>query len=205
MNQVVDAVSEATRYRRAWLILPMEQGVGIDVVGYALADRQRVNQRMASLDWHKDRIISLEMCCDETLVIPDMRLCPEADQAQVEYFGNRTVIAVPMLRLGERLGCFNLGTFAAEGVMPPTNEELDFAVEVAALISVVARRIRAEAKILDLNHELEERVNKRTAELAEKNKELERFNKLFVDRELKMIELKQRIKELERNPPREGG
>ena len=109
-----------------------------------LADRQRVHQRMASLDWRKDRLVLLEMSTNETLVIPDMRCCPEADQAQVEYFGNRTVIAVPMLRLGERLGSFNLGTFAAEGVMPPTQAELDFAEEAAALISVVAGRLRAE-------------------------------------------------------------
>jgi signal transduction histidine kinase len=144
MDQVVEAVSEATRYRRAWLLLPMEHGGGIEVVGYVVADRQRVHQRMGSLDWRKDRLLSLEMTTDKTLVIPDMRLCPEADQVQVEYFGNRTVVAVPMLRLGERLGCLNLGTFAAEGVMPPTQAELDFAEEAAALISVVAGRLRAE-------------------------------------------------------------
>ena len=61
MDHVVEAVSEATRYRRAWLILPMEQGGGIEVVGYVLADRQRVHQRMASLDWRKDRLALLEM------------------------------------------------------------------------------------------------------------------------------------------------
>lgn len=175
MDQVVEAVSEATRYRRAWLILPIERSIGIEVIGYALADHQRVDQRMASLDWRKDRLISLEMTRDETLVIPDMRLCPEADQAQVEYFGNRTVIAVPMLRLGERLGCFNLGTFAAEGVMPPTEAELEFAEEVAALISVVARRVRAEAEIRELNGDLERRIAERTAQLEAANQELDAF------------------------------
>ncbi|MBN1156883.1 HAMP domain-containing protein [Candidatus Woesearchaeota archaeon] len=45
--------------------------------------------------------------------------------------------------------------------------------------------------------ELEEQVGERTKELKSKNEELERFNKLAVGRELKMIELKKRIKELE--------
>lgn len=44
---------------------------------------------------------------------------------------------------------------------------------------------------------LEDLVKKRTAELEEKNEKLERFNKLFVDREFRIKELKDRVKELE--------
>ncbi len=144
MDHVLDAVSEATRYRRAWLFLPVPDGTGVDIIGYVLADRKRVVQRMSEHDWKNDRLVQLELTTEKTLVIPDMRLCPEADQRQVEFFGNRTVIAVPMLRLAERLGSFNLGTFAAEGVMVPTQEELDFAEQVSALVSVVAGRLRVE-------------------------------------------------------------
>jgi guanylate kinase len=45
--------------------------------------------------------------------------------------------------------------------------------------------------------ELEKVVKSRTTELEEKVNELERFQKLTVDRELKMVELKNRIRELE--------
>lgn len=45
--------------------------------------------------------------------------------------------------------------------------------------------------------ELEYRVAQRTAELEEKNADLERMNKLFVGRELRMVELKNSIRELE--------
>ena len=55
----------------------------------------------------------------------------------------------------------------------------------------------AEEQIRKLNEELELRVNTRTIELEVKNRELERMNKLFVGRELRMIELKARIRELE--------
>lgn len=44
---------------------------------------------------------------------------------------------------------------------------------------------------------LEEKVQERTTELNEKVKELERFNKLAIGRELKMVELKKRVRELE--------
>ncbi len=43
---------------------------------------------------------------------------------------------------------------------------------------------------------LEQKVLERTGELQEKVKDLEKFNKFSVKRELKMIELKKEIKEL---------
>lgn len=52
-------------------------------------------------------------------------------------------------------------------------------------------------KINELNIDLENRVLERTRELEEKNAELTRMNKLFVGRELRMIELKNKLKELE--------
>lgn len=61
----------------------------------------------------------------------------------------------------------------------------------------VTERKRVEDEIRRLNAELEERVRERTAELEAKIAEIERMNKLFVGRELRMAELKEKIKELE--------
>lgn len=47
-----------------------------------------------------------------------------------------------------------------------------------------------------LQKQLEEKVGERTEQLKEKIEELERFNRLAIGRELKMIELKQEIKRL---------
>jgi len=52
------------------------------------------------------------------------------------------------------------------------------------------------SELKKLQEEMEEKVKEKTKELQEKVEELERFQKLAVGRELKMIELKEEIKKL---------
>ncbi|MFZ3383859.1 MAG: PAS domain-containing protein, partial [Candidatus Methanoperedens sp.] len=56
----------------------------------------------------------------------------------------------------------------------------------------------AEEELLKHREHLEELVKERTAQVNQKNEELEKFNKFFVGRELKMIELKKKVAELEK-------
>jgi len=74
---------------------------------------------------------------------------------------------------------------------------LDGAKMIMGVFRDISERKRAEEALRMLNSELEQRVQQRTAELEAKNAELERANRLFVGRELRMVELKKRIGELE--------
>ena len=61
----------------------------------------------------------------------------------------------------------------------------------------ITERKEAQEKIRKMNEELEQKVLERTNELSAKNVDLEKMNKFFVGRELRMIELKNKIKALE--------
>lgn len=61
----------------------------------------------------------------------------------------------------------------------------------------IAARRQSEEKTLKFNEELERLVTERTAELKNTVASLEEMNRVFVDRELRMAELKKRIDELE--------
>lgn len=72
-------------------------------------------------------------------------------------------------------------------------------VNVLEGITDITERKQAEEVLNRLNGELEQLVRERTKELERRNFELEQMNKAFVGRELKMVELKEKIKGLERN------
>ncbi len=60
----------------------------------------------------------------------------------------------------------------------------------------ITEQKEAQEKIKKLNEELEQKVIERTNELVTKNTDLEKMNKYFVGRELRMIELKEKNKVL---------
>jgi len=69
--------------------------------------------------------------------------------------------------------------------------------KLVTIFNDVTERVHAEAELQKLNEKLEQRFNERTAELKKNNKELERMVTAFTGREIRMVELKGIIKDLE--------
>ncbi|MBN1819926.1 MAG: PAS domain-containing protein [Prolixibacteraceae bacterium] len=70
-------------------------------------------------------------------------------------------------------------------------------LRVIGIHSDISERKKWEEKFKELYNELEKRVAERTKELELKNFELQKFNELFVGREFRIKELKDKVKELE--------
>ncbi|PKN69927.1 MAG: hypothetical protein CVU54_07805 [Deltaproteobacteria bacterium HGW-Deltaproteobacteria-12] len=84
---------------------------------------------------------------------------------------------------------------------PNFNARGEFVGYIGHCFDITAQRA-AEEEIHKLNEDLEQKIKLRTSELEESVSRLEEMNRVFVGRELKMIELKERIAELEENVKR---
>lgn len=76
--------------------------------------------------------------------------------------------------------------------------EIKGKVLLHSIINDITDKKRAEESIIKLNEELEQKVDERTAELKKTILQLEELNRVFVDRELRMAELKEQMAELEK-------
>jgi PAS domain S-box-containing protein len=77
------------------------------------------------------------------------------------------------------------------------SDEQEFLETLAATMGIVSQNALMIEQIRNESDLLEQKISERTSELEEKNKELGRFNKLFVDREFRIKELRERVKKLE--------
>lgn len=78
----------------------------------------------------------------------------------------------------------------------PIRDENNSPILAGFTIDITDRK-KVEQEIIKLNEELELRIQERTRDLENKNSELERMNKAFIGREMRIKELKEKIKELE--------
>ena len=90
-------------------------------------------------------------------------------------------------------------------VGPFLKEERDLINAIAERMGRITERKKTEEALQKAHEDLEAQVEERTNNLKEKTEKLERMNKVFVDRELKMIVLKDEIKELKAKIQEGGG
>lgn len=102
--------------------------------------------------------------------------------------------AFPLI-IGER--CLGVLCVFTRTEKKPAERSLKLLETVTAQIAIAVDNAQMFEEISWHAAILENRVKERTAELENRNSELERLNRLFVDRELRMVELKQIIRALE--------
>jgi signal transduction histidine kinase len=145
LDRVRDFLTETTRYRWVYVHLFHPSGSKMEIAGWVLPQPEKIRANLELVDVERDPFLQRVLYAQELLVVDDLRLEPDADQAQVEAAGIRTAFAAPLFDGDSHLGPLVVCTFADQGVMPPTPEELDLVSQVAAIVGTVITRVRARA------------------------------------------------------------
>jgi len=122
-------------------------------------------------------------------------------RAEASKRGYESAIALPLISDDQAFGTLNIyakepDAFDAEEIKLLMELTDDLAYGIIALRTLSAHK-QAEEELKKHRERLEELVKDRTTELKEKVVELERMNDLFVGREFRIKELRNRVKELE--------
>lgn len=115
--------------------------------------------------------------------------------------GIRSFAALPLMQDGIIVGVLGIASRSPRNF----DAEKEFLEILASTVGVVLQNAFLIEKIRGQSDMLEEKVRARTLELEERNAELQRFNKLFVDREFRIKELRDQIKDLEFEKAKQHG
>jgi PAS domain S-box-containing protein len=90
-----------------------------------------------------DRLLEELASAHSLVVVKDARIDPRMNRAMVENQGCRTLINMPIMLAGRRLGAIGAGTFGQEGVRDLSAAEADFFAAAASHAAVVLDRVMA--------------------------------------------------------------
>jgi signal transduction histidine kinase len=149
LDRVREVLTETTRYRWTYVHLFHPSGTKMEIVGWVLPQADKIRASLELVDVSRDPFLQRVLHTQQMLVVPDLRLVPDADQAQVEAAGIRSAIAAPMFDEDLHIGPLVVCTFRDEGVIEPTPAELELISQVAAIVGTVIGRLRARGAQMD--------------------------------------------------------
>jgi signal transduction histidine kinase len=135
MQIATAAVRDVSRYRSAWLSwLDPENDESVRML--AVRGTALVTWKDGLvIPFAGDAMIREIVAGGKPVVVADARTDPRTNKEIVAQLGNRTIINVPVVVGGFVRGTLGTGSFNEEGVVPPTEEELEaltvFATQIA--------------------------------------------------------------------------
>lgn len=151
-----EAIRAVTRYRNSWISLfDAEHHVRVLRAGDAA---QKGLSHFPLLPRGGDALLAELAISNGPVVVIDARVDPRPNPEVVKTLGNRTIVHVPMHSGPRLLGALGVGTYGEEGVLPPSDSELEHLELFAAQLGSALERtqlLEAHARDVEERHALE--------------------------------------------------
>jgi signal transduction histidine kinase/CheY-like chemotaxis protein len=150
MRAARTAVRAHTRYQQAWLSLFDRDGAHVRIIAIEGGIAQRVWAWSAAMPTERDRFLAELLQATSPVIIVDARVDPRTDKARVGLLGNRTIVNIPVQFSREQRGAFGVGSFGDEGVIAPTESELELLALISVLTAQAVNRVQQASRELGL-------------------------------------------------------
>jgi len=145
LEDIVEAareeISKTIGYKTAWLCLTDVRREEARVLSIA-GDMPEANYQLATIKVAGDKMMEEIMEGTHPVVVVDARTDPRSDKKMLEVTGNRTIINIPKILMDGSIGSLGTGTFLDEGVLAPTEQQVNYLSSMASSIAVVLDRFR---------------------------------------------------------------
>jgi signal transduction histidine kinase len=137
------AVREQTRYRNVWLGLLLPEDASNMAVVQAVGSMQdTVLEKCPRVPVAGDPMMAEVLSGNAPVVVLDATTDPRTNKDIVATLGNRTILNFPMVVDPQVIGTLGVGTFGDEGVLPPTDDELEALVVLASQVAHAYTRLQ---------------------------------------------------------------
>ena len=166
LGAMAPVVEQELGYAHLWLALIGDRPGYVTILRQETSDAHYRNLHAVAetldIPIAGDRMLEEILVADHVVVVEDARTDPRTNKEVVAQLHNRTIINVPLLLAGARLGVVGMGTFGdAEGVRPPQPWQLDVMQALAGHVAVALDRVRfleTQKRAEDALHQEKERL-----------------------------------------------
>ena len=139
---ILAAVIEGTQYKNTWLFIvdPASENEAFMISSNAVDEKLALSENMR-LDLTSDPMLIEIMQGLAPVVVEDARTDPRTNKEIVKNLGNVSIVNFPIMLTGEVIGVLGMGSFLDEGVILPSEEELEFVTLLSSHIAPVMLRI----------------------------------------------------------------
>lgn len=169
------AVERTTRYRTTWLIAVEDavDGRWFRILAMAGAEKDNIWEHAPRFKVGNDPFLLEILQADHPVIVEDMRTDPRTDKDVVALTDHRTGICIPMCVGANTLGALCVGTFGAEGVVPPTSSEVENLTVITTIVAAAFDRVL----ILAQKQEVDARAQALAAESQVLQEQLRHFQR----------------------------